>query len=75
METEKQNIDALAGMSESTQKFVAAAQDGTVKLVALVRDRDGKPKFDDPNNVPQIIMDMLTAEDKAYLATLQNEVT
>jgi hypothetical protein len=36
-------------------------------FVALVRDPQGNPKFDDYNNIPQIFWDMLTAEEKAAI--------
>lgn len=63
--------DIPADLPDAAKQLIAAALDGTVKLVALVRDKDGKPKFDDPHNVPDVIMDMLTDDDKAYLETLK----
>ncbi|MDH3375366.1 MAG: SDR family oxidoreductase [Gammaproteobacteria bacterium] len=60
-------------MNPELSKLVAAAQDGEVHLVALVRDPQGRPKFDDPNNVPQAILDVLTEDDLRYLETLKSE--
>lgn len=52
---------------------IASALDGEVRLVAVVRGPDGHPKFDDPHNVPQAILDVLTEDDLAYLETLKLE--
>ena len=35
-------------------------QPGKFKAFGLVRDKDGKPKIDDINNIPKQIWDMLT---------------
>jgi len=43
-----------------------------VKLIAIVRDKDGNPKFDDPDNVPPEILAALSPEDIDYLNTLRN---
>jgi len=50
---------------------VAAAEEGEVRLVALVRGPDGKPKFDDPHNVHPDILGMLTADDLEHLQVLK----
>ena len=51
----------------------ARASQGNVKLVSVVRDPQGRPRFDDPHNVPQEILDVLTEEDLKYLAALREE--
>jgi hypothetical protein len=62
-------------MENSNQTdFVAKSRPGKLKLVALVRDKDGYPKFDNPHNVPQPILDMLTSDDLEYLELLKSEV-
>ena len=38
-----------------------------LKLFALVRDRDGRPKVDDPSTLPPEIVAALSPEDRAYL--------
>ena len=43
------------------------------QTVFIVRDKDGNPKFDDPDNVPQIVLDALSEQDKAYLETLKTK--
>lgn len=35
--------------------------------VGIVRDKNGKPRFDDPKNAPQEMKDMLTEGDIALL--------
>jgi hypothetical protein len=37
---------------------------GKVKVYALVRDKNGKPKIDDPENIPAEIWDALTDDEK-----------
>lgn len=54
-------------------QITAKAGRGRFVGVAIVRDKDGNPKFDDPNNVPQVVFDQLTDADKAYLKTLKQE--
>ena len=39
------------------------AQPGGFKGFALVRDKDGNPKIDNPETLPQQIKDMLTDEE------------
>ena len=39
------------------------AQPGKFKGFGLVRDKNGKPKIDDPETLPQQIKDMLTDEE------------
>jgi hypothetical protein len=34
------------------------------KAFALIRDKDGKPKIDDKNNIPEQIWNMLTETEK-----------
>lgn len=38
-----------------------------VTLFALVRDRDGNPKVDDPKALPPEIISALSESDRAYL--------
>ena len=60
---------------------VETAQDGInaqadqpeVRLVAIVRDKDGNPKFDDPYNVPAVIIKALTQSDIEHLNKLRNQ--
>lgn len=40
------------------------ANSSKFKGYALVRDKHGKPKIDDPMNLPKPIFDMLTEEEK-----------
>lgn len=47
------------------------AADVTVIGVAIVRDKQGNPKFDDPHNVPQKVIDALTPKDLEYLERLK----
>jgi hypothetical protein len=37
---------------------------GTWTGFGLVRDKNGKPKIDDPTNIPQPIWDMLTEQEQ-----------
>ena len=39
---------------------------------ALVRDKDGRPKFDDLNNIPQQIWDMLTEDEQQEIQNGRN---
>jgi hypothetical protein len=41
-----------------------SACDTVIKGFGLVRDKDGKPKIDDPKNLPIEIYNMLTDEEK-----------
>lgn len=47
------------------------AKTGTMKGYAIVRDKDGRPKFDNPHNIPKQILDVLTDDDKAYIEELK----
>lgn len=40
------------------------AQRGNLKAVGLVRDENGKPKFDDITNIHPAIWELLTNEEK-----------
>lgn len=51
----------------------AAASDSKIKLVGIVRDKDGNPRFDDPFNVPADIFKALTPNDIEYLNKLRNQ--
>ena len=48
-------------------------QAGAWRGVYIVRDKDGNPKFDDPHNVPQELLDALTEQDLQYLEALKQE--
>ena len=49
------------------------ASEAEVCLVAIVRDQAGNPKFDDPHNVPEAILQALTPSDLEYLNKLRNQ--
>ncbi len=51
----------------------ASSSAGNFAVVALVRDRDGNVRHDDPHNVPQAILeaDNFTAKDLAHLIKLR----
>jgi len=53
--------------------LVAKSGNGTFVATFIVRDKDGKPKFTDPDNVPEKILEHLTDSDKEYLETLKQE--
>jgi hypothetical protein len=57
----------------NSNPWLAKASRGKVKMVAIVRDSEGKPKFDDPHNVPQAILDVLTEDDLRHLEKLKQE--
>lgn len=38
-----------------------------IKLYALVRDAQGRPKVDDPQSMPPEVVATLSPEDRAYL--------
>lgn len=40
------------------------ATPGAFKGYALIRDKEGNPKIDDPMNLPKPIFDMLTKKEK-----------
>jgi hypothetical protein len=52
----------------------AQSSDATFKVVALVRDKDGNVKYDDPMNVPNQIYDALPDEDRQALLELQHTI-
>lgn len=59
---------------EATQAGInAQAPAPKLSLVAIVRDKDGNPRFDDPHNVPAVIMQSLTPSDIEYLNKLRNQ--
>jgi len=49
------------------------AQDSTVEMVAIIRDKDGNPRFDDIHNVPDVIIKALTPSDLEYLNKLRSK--
>lgn len=49
------------------------AGESAVKMVAIVRDKDGNPKFDDPHNVQPEVLKALTPKDLEYLEKLRNQ--
>ena len=38
-----------------------------VQMVALIRDKNGKPRIDDPENIPPAIFNLLTQAEKEAL--------
>lgn len=58
MSSHKVEIQANVDLSMPAGKF---------KGFALVRDKDGNPKVDDPDNLPPEIYNALTDKDKEYL--------
>jgi hypothetical protein len=48
------------------------ASRGKVTAYGLVRDENGKPVFDDSENIPAPIWDMLTAEEKEEISDGRN---
>jgi len=44
-----------------------------IRTVAIVRDKDGNPRFDDPDNVPEIVLAALSEQDLEYLHKLRNQ--
>ena len=44
------------------------AQRAAYKLVALVRNKDGQPQFNDFNNIPEAYHDVLTEDDWIYIS-------
>ena len=50
-------------------------QPGKFRAFGLVRDKDGKPKFDDPNNIPQPIWDMLTEAEQQEIRNGRNTLS
>lgn len=54
-------------------KLDAKSSDAHTVMVAIVRDKDGNPKFDDPDNVPDVVLKALTPKDLDYLEKLREE--
>lgn len=48
------------------------AYPGKVTAFCLVRDRHGKPRFDDINNIPEPIWQMLTPEEQKDIENERN---
>lgn len=46
-----------------------------LRVFALVRDAEGRPKVDDPASLPPEIMSTLSAEDRAHLGLPCTEET
>lgn len=46
-----------------------------VVMYGLVRDKDGRPKIDDPENLPPPIAEMLTPEERAEFGVKDNANT
>lgn len=53
-------------------KMKVGAKPGKVTAWCLVRDSQGRPKFDDIFNIPQPLWDSLTPEDKRYIENERN---
>ena len=47
------------------------AQRAEIKGVFILRDKDGKPKFDDPHNVPPLVLAALNEDDLKHLEKLR----
>lgn len=47
------------------------AKAGKIKAYALVLDKDGNPKVDDPHSLPPEIYNSLTESEKAYIENLK----
>ena len=47
-------------------------QPSTLKVVALVRDKNGKPKFDNINNIPDYFWDQLSDTEKEDIRNERN---
>lgn len=45
----------------------------TSQFFALVRDKNGNPKFDSWNNIDQGLWDMLSEKDKLYVLNQRNK--
>ena len=45
-----------------------AVPEPEIRVIALVRDKDGRPKVDDPRSLPQQIIDQLSQEDREWLS-------
>ena len=43
------------------------AQEGRIKAVALVRNMNGDPQFNDFNNIPEVFHGALSVEDWEYI--------
>ena len=50
----------------------AISSNSTIKVIGVVRDKDGKPRFDDPLNVSPEVYAALGESDRAYLQELKN---
>ena len=46
----------------------------TNQIVALVRDKDGNPKFDNWNNIPAALWAMLSDSDIQYILTKRGNI-
>ena len=55
-------------MSNNSAKSGEVRWTGTI----LVRDKNGKPKFDDINNIPQTLWDMLTEDEQQEIENGRN---
>ena len=54
--------DKYGESAEKSIKLEAGA--GKARFVAIVRDKQGKPKFDDIHGIPLVLWDKLTAAEK-----------
>lgn len=46
----------------------------TTKFIALVRDKDGNPKFDNWNNIPANVWSLLSDADILYILTKRGNI-
>ena len=44
----------------------------TIKVVALIRDKDGVPLFEDINNIPEVFWQLLTEKEKEVIKDGRN---
>ena len=51
---------------------VVGAQKAKLRVFGLVRDKNGKPKFDDIFNIPEDIWNMLTPEEQEEIENGRN---
>ncbi len=45
---------------------------GKITGYALVRDKEGRPKFNDINNIPKVFWDLLTEKEKEEIQNGRN---
>ena len=53
--------------------MIANSKKAKIKMVAVVRDKEGNPKFDDIHNIQPEVMAVLTDKDKLYIKQITGE--